>query len=98
MRKPVLRCIVRIALLFCILAPFVCCGEFTTKDDDVSIGKAQKLELFLSDDNLMRLYSSVSTNESYSCSVIYNGKGHFDGKIKVRGYTSRMHAKKSFQL
>lgn len=67
------------------------------KDDDVSIGKAQKLEVFLSDDNMMRLYSSVSTNESFSCSVIYE-KWRGEGKIKVRGYTSRMHPKKSFQL
>ena len=68
-----------------------------SKDDDVSIGKAQKLEVFLSDDNMMRLYSSVSTNESFSCSVIYE-KWRGEGKIKVRGYTSRMHPKKSFQL
>ena len=87
----------RFTLLFCVLAAVAGCGEFTTKDNDVSVGEAQKLEIFLSDDNMMRLYSSVSTNESFSCSVIY-GKGHFDGKIKVRGYTSRMHPKKSFQL
>ena len=73
------------------------CGEFTTKDDDVDIGKAQKLELFLTEDNFFRLYSSVSTNESFFCSVIYE-KWRGEGKIKVRGYTSRMHPKKSFQL
>lgn len=89
---------IRSALLLCILAAIVGCGEFVgSKDDDVSIGKAQKLEVFLSDDNMMRLYSSVSTNESFSCSVIYE-KWRGEGKIKVRGYTSRMHPKKSFQL
>ncbi len=89
---------IRSALLFCVLAVIVSCGEFVgSKDDDVSIGKAQKLELFLSEDNMMRLYSSVSTNESFSCSVIYE-KWRGEGKIKVRGYTSRMHPKKSFQL
>ena len=63
---------IRSALLFCVLAALVSCGEFVgSKDDDVSIGKAQKLEVFLSDDNMMRFYSSVSTNESFSCSVIY---------------------------
>ena len=89
---------IRSALLFCVLAAFVSCGEFVgSKDDDVSIGKAQKLEVFLSDDNMMRFYSSVSTNESFPCSVIYE-KWRGEGKIKVRGYTSRMHPKKSFQL
>lgn len=76
----------------------VSCGEFVGyKDNDVDIGKAQKLELFLSDTNLSKLYSTVSISESVSCSVIYE-KWRGEGKIKVRGYTSRMHAKKSFQL
>ena len=74
------------------------CGEFVGfKGDDVNIGKAQKLEVFLSDDNIYRLYNSVSINDSVSCSVIYE-KWRGEGKIKVRGYTSRMHPKKSFQL
>ena len=87
----------RYVLLFCVLAALAGCGDFTTDGDSTSIGKAQKMELFLTEDNLLRLYSSVSTNESFSCTVIYEN-GHFDGKIKVRGYTSRMHPKKSFQL
>ena len=88
----------RLALLFCILVAVAGCGEFvSSKDDEVSIGKAQKLELFLSEDNLMRLYSSVAISDSVSCSVIYE-KWRGEGKIKVRGYTSRMHSKKSFQL
>ena len=53
--------------------------------------------MFLSDENLMRLYSSVSISDSVSCSVIYE-KWRGEGKLKVRGYTSRMHPKKSFQL
>ena len=88
--------ILYLSLLMFILA-LTGCGEFTTKDDDVDIGKAQKLELFLTEDNFFRLYSSVSTNESFFCSVIYE-KWRGEGKIKVRGYTSRMHPKKSFQL
>lgn len=92
-----LRLIIRYILLFCLLAALAGCGDFTTDGDSTSIGKAQKMELFLTEDNLLRLYSSVSTNESFSCTVIYEN-GHFDGKIKVRGYTSRMHPKKSFQL
>ena len=87
----------QLSLFFCVLAALISCGEFTTREDDVSIGKAQKLELFLSDDNLMRLYSSVAISDSVSCSVIYE-KWRGEGKIKVRGFTSRMHPKKSFQL
>ena len=80
------------------MSVLVSCGEFAgLKDNDVDIGKAQKLEIFLSDSNLMRLYSSVAINESVSCSVIFE-KWRGEGKIKVRGYTSRMHPKKSFQL
>ena len=90
--------IIRLALICIIFANLTGCGEFvSSKDDEVSIGKAQKLEVFLSDDNLTRLYSSVSISDSVSCSVIYE-KWRGEGKIKVRGYTSRMHAKKSFQL
>lgn len=84
-------------LLILLIASLISCGDFTTESNTPSIGKAQKLEVFLSDDNLMRLYSSVSINESFSCSVVYE-KWRGEGKIKVRGYTSRMHAKKSFQL
>ena len=97
MSNILLRSIFFPALFCCVLACLTGCGEFTTKDEDENTGKAQKLEVFLSEDNLMRLYSSVSTNESYSCSVIFE-KFRGEGKIKVRGYTSRMHPKKSFQL
>ena len=97
-----MKTVCRISILFLSLLVFAfslaCCGEFVgSKDDEVSIGKAQKLEVFLSDDNLMRLYSSVSISDSFSCSVIYE-KWRGEGKIKVRGFTSRMHPKKSFQL
>ena len=97
MRSSVLRYITKSALIFCVLAALVSCGEFTTKDEDIDTSKAQKLEIFLSEDNLMRLYSTVSISDPVSCSVIYE-KWRGEGKIKVRGYTSRMHSKKSFQL
>ena len=98
MKSTRLRHIVRFILFISVIAAVAGCGEFVgSKDDDVSIGKAQKLEVFLSDDNLMRLYSTVSISDSVSCSVIYE-KWRGEGKIKVRGYTSRMHPKKSFQL
>ena len=88
----------RLLLLLCVLVVAVSCGEFVgMKDDDVEIGKAQKLEVFLTSDNLFQLYNTVSRSGSVSCSVIYE-KWRGEGKIKVRGYTSRMHPKKSFQL
>lgn len=97
-----MKTVCRISILFLSLLVFafllICCGEFVgSEDDDVNIGKAQKLEVFLSEDNLMRLYSSVAVSDSVSCSVIYE-KWRGEGKIKVRGFTSRMHPKKSFQL
>lgn len=96
--KNTFKChIILFVLSSCILAVLIGCGEFTAEDNDVDVGKAQKLELFLSDENLMRLYSSVSISDSVSCSVIYE-KWRGEGKLKVRGYTSRMHPKKSFQL
>lgn len=96
--KNTFKCHIILFVLFsCILAVLIGCGEFTAEDNDVDTGKAQKLELFLSDENLMRLYSSVSISDSVSCSVIYE-KWRGEGKLKVRGYTSRMHPKKSFQL
>ena len=96
--KNAFKChIILFVLSSCILAVLIGCGEFTAQDNDVDTGKAQKLELFLSDENLMRLYSSVSISDSVSCSVIYE-KWRGEGKLKVRGYTSRMHPKKSFQL
>ena len=73
------------------------CGEFTTKDDDADIGRAQKLEIFLTEGNLYQLYNTVAISGTVPCSVIYE-KWRGEGRIKVRGYTSRMHPKKSFQL
>lgn len=81
-----------------ILLSITGCGEFVgSDDDDVSIGKAQKMEIYLSDENLYRLYNTVAVDTSVSCSVIFD-KWKGDGRLKVRGYTSRMHAKKSFLL
>ena len=91
-----MRYIIKILLLFA-LAGLIGCGDFTTSDNTPSVGGAQKLEIFLTDNNLLRLYSTVAISESVSCSVIYE-KWRGVGKIKVRGYTSRMHPKKSFQL
>lgn len=98
MRKTILSHIFRYSLLICILAGLVGCGEFVgPKDDSPSVGKAQKFEVFLSDDNLYQLYNTVSHGGTVPCSIIYeNWRG--EGGIKVRGYTSRMYPKKSFQL
>ena len=96
MRNTALRYIIKVLILFA-LAGLIGCGDFTTSDNTPSVGGAQKLEIFLTDNNLQRLYSTVSISESVSCSVIFE-KWRGDGRIKVRGYTSRMHPKKSFQL
>ena len=98
MRKSVLQNTIIFLTVICILVALFSCGEFVgSKEDEVSTGSAQQLEIFLSEDNFYRLYSSVSINESVDCEVIFE-KWRGDGKIKVRGYTSRMHPKKSFQL
>ena len=98
MRKSILRNTSISFSVICILTVLFSCGEFVgSNEDEVSTGSAQQLEIFLSEDNFYRLYSSVSINESVDCSVIFE-KWRGDGEIKVRGYTSRMHPKKSFQL
>lgn len=97
MRIAILCHFIRYALLFCVLSAFIGCGEFTTKDDDIDIGDIEKLEVFLSDDNLQRFYNTIALDTSVSCSVIYNN-WYGAGTIKVRGDSSRLYLKKSFML
>ena len=80
-----------------ILLSIASCGEFTTKDEDVDTGCISKVQIYMSDDNLYRLGSSVTAGNYTSCTV---EKGHWrgDGKIRVRGYSSRLNYKKSFSL
>ena len=79
------------------LLSLISCGEFTTKDEDVDVGTISKVEISMSNDNLHRFYSSVTAGNYTSCTV---EKGHWrgDGKIRVRGYSSRLNYKKSFSL
>jgi len=93
-----LRKIIIVSILTFILFSLASCGEFAgLKDDDMDIGKTDKMEISLSGDDLYKLYSSVSTDQYTPCSIDYESwRGEAD--IKVRGYTSRMHDKKSFQL
>ena len=84
-------------LCLIILFSLVSCGEFTTKDKDVDIGNLSEVHIFLSQEKLQRLYSSVAT-DSYTACTFDKGKWHGDADIKVRGFSSRMYPKKSFAL
>lgn len=91
--------ILRSLAIIALCSALFSCGEFTGwKDDDsADIGSATKVELHLSESNLYKLYETVSIDESVPCSVSM-GDWYGNGTLKVRGYTSRMHAKKSFML
>lgn len=97
MKKSLLSLITRAALFFFIIPAFTGCGEFITKDDDPDTGSVEKVEIFLSQDKLQRLYSSVAT-DSYTACTLEKGKWYGDADIKVRGLSSRMKHKKSFAL
>ena len=85
-------------LPFClILVSLVSCGEFTTKDEDVDTGDVGEVHIFLSQEKLQRLYSSVTT-DSYTSCTIEKGKWHGEADVKVRGLATRMLHKKSFAL
>ena len=74
------------------------CGEFVgLKDNDVDTGDVEEVHIFLSQDNLHRLYSSVALDFYTSC-TLEKGKWYGDAEIKVRGLSSRMKHKKSFAL
>ena len=73
------------------------CGDFTIRDDEVETGDVDEMHIFLSQDKLRRLYSSVAT-DSYTTCTLDKGKWHGDANIKVRGFSSRLKQKKSFTL
>ena len=89
--------VLRLFPLYLIFLSLVSCGEFTTKDDDVDTGDVSEVRIFLSQDKLQRLYSSVAT-DSYTSCTIEKGRWYGDADIKVRGLSSRMKHKKSFAL
>ena len=98
MKNAILYHLIRFPLLFCILLGMAGCGEFVgTEDDKIDTGKVQKLELFIPEDSLGRLYSTMSLDTDASCSVIFK-KWHGDGTLKIRGDSSRLRLKKSFTL
>lgn len=84
------------SLLFFILS-LSACGEITTKDDDPDTDGIEKVEIFLAQNKMQRLYSSVAT-DSYTTCTLDKGKWHGDADIKVRGLSSRLKPKKSFAL
>lgn len=91
--------ILKNAAVITLIMTLFSCGEFTGwKDDDSpDIGSATEVKLHLSESDLYKLYETVSIDESVPCSVSI-GSWYGYGNLKVRGYTSRMHAKKSFML
>ena len=85
-------------LPFClILVSLLSCGEFTTRDEDVDTGDLSEVHIFLSQEKMERLYSSVTT-DSYTSCTLDKGKWHGEADIKVRGLATRMLHKKSFAL
>ena len=85
-------------LPFClILVSLLSCGEFTTRDEDVDTGDLSEVHIFLSQEKMERLYSSVTT-DSYTTCTLDKGKWHGEADIKVRGLATRMLHKKSFAL
>ena len=89
--------VLRVFTLSFIFLSLVSCGEFTTKDDDPDTSGVEKVEIFLSQERLQRLYSSVAT-DSYTTCTLEKGKWHGEADIKVRGLSSRLKPKKSFAL
>lgn len=89
--------ILRIFPLALIILSLASCGEFTTKDEDIDTGDVSKVHISMSDDNLHRFYSSVTSGNYTSC-YVEKGRWRGDGEIRVRGYSSRLNHKKSFSL
>ena len=73
------------------------CGEFTTKDNVPDTGRIEKVEVFMSQDAMMRLYNSMTENIYTPC-ILEKDEWRGDAVIKVRGDTSRRYPKKSFGL
>ena len=67
------------------------------KDDDTDIKGIEKVQIFISQDKMHWLYSSVTDNIYTPC-ILEKGKWRGDAVIKVRGDTSRGNHKKSFGL
>ena len=89
--------VLRVFYLCFIIFSLSSCGEFTTKDDDVDTGELDEMHIFLSQEKLQRLYSSVAT-DSYTTCTLDMGRWHGEADIKVRGLSSRIKPKKSFAL
>ena len=86
------------AFPFCLIFfSLISCGEFMVKDEDVDTGDVGEVHIFLSQEKLQRLYSSVAT-DSYTTCTLDKGKWHGEADIKVRGLSSRLKPKKSFAL
>ena len=92
-----MRKVLRVFPFCLIIFSLAACGEFTTKDDDVDTGDVSEVHIYLSQDKMQRLYSSVAT-DSYTACTLDKDKWHGEAEIKVRGLSSRLKPKKSFAL
>ncbi|MBQ6673598.1 MAG: CotH kinase family protein [Spirochaetia bacterium] len=97
-----MRFVYRTSFLYSILLFFIlslsACGEFVgMEDDDTDTTGVEKVQIFIPQDKLYWLDSSVVNNRYTQC-VLEKGKWRGDAVIKVRGNTSRGNHKKSFGL
>lgn len=99
MEYKLLRKILKFAIIPVLSLLLFSCGEFVglADNDDPDVGSVSKVKIHLTDRETETLYGSVSTDDYARCRI-EKGSWTGEGKIKVRGYTSRMHSKKSFML
>ena len=66
-------------------------------DDDPDVGKIEKVQIYMHQDELQRFYNSMAENIYTPC-ILEKDKWRGDAVIKIRGNTSRREHKKSFGL
>ncbi len=87
-----------IIIITFLFIPFSC-GNFTGFESigEPDTGNIRKIKLYLSQDDMEKLYNSLSEDDYAHC-VYKKGSGVIDAWIKIRGDVSRSYPKKSFTL
>ena len=77
----------------------ISCGEIIgfSSFPEPNLGDIKKVEVFLSDDSLRKLYDSAHETDWAPC-VYQEGNQSINAFIKERGFTSRLYPKKSFTV